>query len=76
MFKSALLLVLAAVASARHCRNITVPVSLSSRNGVFDLEPPSTNIEVTNIFLGMSRPGNNGTAQYLKGVSIMMLCTK
>ncbi|KAG8425970.1 hypothetical protein J3459_008569 [Metarhizium acridum] len=67
MLKSGLILTLAAVASARHCQNITVPVSISSRNGVFDLAPPSTNIEVTNLFLRTAWPGNNGTASVLKG---------
>ncbi|KAK2616475.1 hypothetical protein QQS21_000517 [Conoideocrella luteorostrata] len=67
MFKSALFLGCAAVASAMHCTNLTVPVSLSSRNGDFDLKAPATEIEVTNLFLGLSRPGNNQTANYLKG---------
>lgn len=69
MFTSALLFGYAAVATAMQCRNLTVPVSLSARNGVFDLKAPATEIEVTDLSLGMSRPGNNATAQYLKGVS-------
>lgn len=69
MLKPGLILILAAVASARQCQNITVPVSISSRNGVFDMRPPSTDIDVTNLFLRMAWPGNNGTANVLKGVS-------
>ncbi|KAF5129786.1 hypothetical protein E5D57_006117 [Metarhizium anisopliae] len=67
MLKPGLILILAAVASARQCQNITVPVSISSRNGVFDMAPPSTDIDVTNLFLRMAWPGNNGTANLLKG---------
>ncbi|QPH02501.1 hypothetical protein C2857_006711 [Epichloe festucae Fl1] len=67
MFTSALLFGYAAVATAMQCRNLTVPVSLSARNGDFDLKAPATEIEVTDLSLGMSRPGNNVTAQYLKG---------
>ncbi|GAB0135786.1 hypothetical protein EsDP_00004111 [Epichloe bromicola] len=67
MFTSALLFGYAAVATAMQCRNLTVPVSLSARNGDFDLKAPATEIEVTDLSLGMSRPGNNATAQYLKG---------
>jgi hypothetical protein len=69
MLKTVLPLALAAVAAARHCQNITVPVSLTSRNAVFDLQPPSTEIEVTNFFLRMSWPGNNASAKVLKDVS-------
>ncbi|KAG5942772.1 hypothetical protein E4U53_007167 [Claviceps sorghi] len=48
------------------CWNMTIPISISARNGVFDLKPPTTEIEVTALFLDISRPGNNATAQYLK----------
>ncbi|KAH0598446.1 hypothetical protein MHUMG1_03744 [Metarhizium humberi] len=67
MLKPGLILILAAVASARQCQNITVPVSISSRNGVFDMAAPFTDIDVTNLFLRMAWPGNNGTANVLKG---------
>jgi hypothetical protein len=71
MYKANLLLALSAIASARQCRNITVPVTISSRNGVFDLQPPSTDIEVTNLFLETAWPGNNATAKLLKDVSLI-----
>ncbi|KHN99731.1 uncharacterized protein MAM_02584 [Metarhizium album ARSEF 1941] len=69
MLKPGLMMMLAsaAVASARQCRNLTVPVSISSRNAILDLVPPSTEIEVTNLLLNMARPGINGTANVVKG---------
>ncbi|QUC19190.1 uncharacterized protein UV8b_03431 [Ustilaginoidea virens] len=63
----ALCLASAAVASAMSCEDMTVPVSISARNGVFNLPPPASEIDVTNLFLGLSRPGNNQTADLLQG---------
>ncbi|KAG5994240.1 hypothetical protein E4U54_003157 [Claviceps lovelessii] len=56
----------AALSTAMKCWNMTIPISISARNPVFDLKPPTTEIEVTALFLDLSRPGNNATAQYLK----------
>lgn len=65
----ALCLASAAVASAMSCEDMTVPVSISARNGVFNLPPPASEIDVTNLFLGLSRPGNNQTADLLQGIN-------
>lgn len=73
---AAIVLGWAAVTSAMRCRNLTVPVSISSRNAVFDLKPPSTEIDVTNLALGLTRPGKNFTASLLKDVSNMILVPK
>ncbi|KAG6137812.1 hypothetical protein E4U12_000293 [Claviceps purpurea] len=59
-------LTFAALSSALKCKNITIPISISAQNAVFDLEPPTTEVDVTSLFLDISRPGNNATAQYLK----------
>lgn len=63
------LLGLAAAASARKCQNLTVEVELSSRNGVFNFDAPSTNIDVTNFILDLSQQGANYSDSLLSGVS-------
>lgn len=60
---------LAAVSSARHCQNITVEVPVDSRNAVFNLTAPATNIDVTNFVLDLTQNGHNLTNQVLTGVS-------
>lgn len=72
MLQSAVLLVLAAasnVVSARWCRDLTIPVSLTSRNAVFDIEPLKTEIDVTNFYLELGKQGGNLTEKLVKGVS-------
>lgn len=51
------------------CQNITVPVSVSARNGVYNLSAPRNDIEVTNFALEATRPGVNYTESVLQGVS-------
>jgi len=53
-------------AAAMHCTNLTVPVELSARNGVFDYEAPQNDIEVTDFILNNSQQGSNYTAKLLK----------
>lgn len=60
---------LAGLVSARQCQNLTIPVSLSARNGVFNLTAPQNNIEVTNFILDLTQPGKNYSADILEGVS-------
>ncbi len=76
VYFSALTSIFAAVAIARHCQNITVPVTISARNGIFSLAPPADNIQTTNFVLNSLRPGVNFTAQVLKDVSIYPQPTK
>lgn len=48
MFTPVFLVVLAALAAAeeaKNCRNITVPLDLSSRNGVFGITVPTTDVK-------------------------------
>ena len=49
-----------------HCTNLTVPVELSARNGVFDVKAPQNDIEVTDFILNNSQQGSNYTAKVLK----------
>lgn len=68
MFKSAALLAVATVVAARKCYNLTIPISISARNAVFDLQAPVSNVDVTNFFLDWVRPGINLTDSLLTGV--------
>lgn len=60
MLKLIILLALTTVAVARICQNITVHLpSISARNGVFNINPPTSMIDVTNFFLEFAREGRN-----------------
>ena len=50
---------LATAVTARQCQNLTIPISASARNGVFDLDAPATNIDVTNFILNLGQQGAN-----------------
>ncbi|KAL7792434.1 hypothetical protein V8C37DRAFT_416327 [Trichoderma ceciliae] len=67
MMKSATLLALAAGVMARKCQNLSIPISISARNAVFDLPNPASEIDVTNFFLGFTHPGTNFTDSVLTG---------
>ena len=50
---------LVGIASARKCQELVVPVSLTSQNAVFNLEPRTTGIEVTDFYLNLAQqPGS------------------
>ncbi|KAK3064732.1 hypothetical protein LTS18_004469 [Coniosporium uncinatum] len=59
----------AGIVSAKQCQNITVPVTISARNGLFDQSAltPVTNIDVTNFILNLVQQGENYTANVLQG---------
>ncbi|EHK15318.1 uncharacterized protein TRIVIDRAFT_38049 [Trichoderma virens Gv29-8] len=67
MLKSAALLALAAVVTARKCHDLTIPISISARNAVFDLPAPLSEIDVTSFFLGFVHAGINYTDALLTG---------
>lgn len=48
------------------CQNLTVPVTISARNAVFDVSTPQTNIQVTDFILNLSQQGHNYTDDVLK----------
>ncbi|KAF2770817.1 hypothetical protein EJ03DRAFT_373395 [Teratosphaeria nubilosa] len=58
---------LAAIAEARKCQNLTVPITASARNGVFDVSTPLTNIDVANFILDLTQQGKNYSADTLTG---------
>ena len=62
--------IFAAVASAKKCQELTVPVNVAARNGVFDTAAltPHTEIDITNFILNLAQQGNNYTADVLQGV--------
>ncbi|CAM1505140.1 Fc.00g107770.m01.CDS01 [Cosmosporella sp. VM-42] len=69
MLTSSIFFALIAAASARRCKDITVPVSLTATNAVFDLKAPTTKIEVSNLFLNIARQGSNYPASIQKGTA-------
>ncbi|KAK5172667.1 uncharacterized protein LTR77_002787 [Saxophila tyrrhenica] len=58
---------LAAIASARNCQQLAVPVHAAARNAVFDIPVPANNIETTNFILNLSQQGANYTESVLQG---------
>ncbi|KAK5096024.1 hypothetical protein LTR70_009224 [Exophiala xenobiotica] len=58
---------LASTAAAARCQNLTIPISVSARNGQFDVKNPTDNIEATNFALRMARQGHNYTMESLIG---------
>jgi pimeloyl-ACP methyl ester carboxylesterase len=61
------LAVLAASVSAKQCINTTVPVNLTARQAVFNLDVPQTNLEATDFILDMTQQGRNFTDLVLTG---------
>ncbi|KAK4550470.1 hypothetical protein LTR36_000049 [Oleoguttula mirabilis] len=66
-YTTAAVAALAAVASARQCQNITVPVQVSARNGKFNQTTPVTDIDVEDFILNLTQQGTNYTASVLEG---------
>jgi pimeloyl-ACP methyl ester carboxylesterase len=69
MVYASLLTVVAACAVAaadRVCQELTIPVSVTARNGEFDITAPSNDIEVTNFVLNLAQAGHNYTADLLQ----------
>ncbi|KAK5054733.1 hypothetical protein LTR84_001625 [Exophiala bonariae] len=48
------------------CQNLTIPVTISARNAIFDVATPETNIEVTNFILNLAQQGHNYSHTILK----------
>ena len=60
---------LTVVVATPTCKNITVPVKISARNGKFpESLKPQTGIEVPDFFLDLTRQGINYTEEVLEGV--------
>lgn len=73
MFKLVALLSLLAVGSARKCKDIMVPVSLSAENAVFDIEAPVSKIDVTSLFLNMAQQGRDYATLKQTGVRCCLI---
>ncbi|TGO12115.1 hypothetical protein BTUL_0094g00270 [Botrytis tulipae] len=58
---------LAATATAKTCINATVPVTISARQAVFDIEVPTTNLTTPDFFLNVTQQGRNFTDIALSG---------
>ena len=68
---------LVSIVSAKTCKNITVPVTISARNGKFNkAQTPISNIEVNNFILDLSQQGGNLTEKVLEGVSFRRHCSQ
>jgi len=61
------LVALAAPAIARNCVNLTVPINISSRNAVFNLDVPQTNLDATTFIQNNTQQGHNFTDTALTG---------
>lgn len=61
------------VVTGRKCQDIVVPVSISARNGVFDLAAPGNNIDLTNFILDLAQLGANYSQAVLGGVSVSFI---
>ena len=60
----------AVLASAKRCQDVTVSVSLKSRNAKFNLEPLLTDVEVTDFYLRLARQGGNLMEELQDGVRL------
>lgn len=57
---------LATAATARRCTNLTIPIHASAIQGLFNLDAPASNIEVTNFILNLGQQGGNYTQDVLE----------
>ena len=54
-------------AAAKICQNITVPLNITSRTGVFDIAPLISNADATTFIQNLTRQGENFTEIALSG---------
>ena len=59
--------VFAASAAAKTCTNLTVPVTISARTGVFNIPVPQTNFDATAFIQNQTQQGRNFTETALSG---------
>lgn len=53
--------------AAKQCHNITVPVDISARTGIFDLPIPQSNSDATAFIQNLTQQGRNFTDLALTG---------
>lgn len=61
------LVMLAGSAAAKTCINMTVPVTISARTGVFNIALPETNLDATTFIQNQTQQGRNFTETALSG---------
>ena len=61
------LVVLAGSATAKTCVNTTVPVTISARTGVFNIDVPQTNLDAITFVSNQTQQGRNFTETALSG---------
>jgi hypothetical protein len=62
-----ILAIFATSAVAKRCINMTVPVHISARTAVFNLDVPQTNLEATDFIRNQTQQGRNFTNTVLTG---------
>ncbi|KAH8588433.1 hypothetical protein B0O99DRAFT_639207 [Bisporella sp. PMI_857] len=67
MYSTLTFLALVASASAKRCINATVPVTISARQGVFDIAIPQTNLDVVDFVRNLTQQGRNFSDTVLTG---------
>lgn len=67
---SVLVASLVALASAKKCTELKIPVDITAKNTVFDYKPEDSEISVTDFFLRLTRQGDNYPGTLMKGVSL------
>ena len=65
--KGLALALLAGSAAAKQCTNMTVPVDISARTGVFNIPIPQTNLDATAFIQNLTRQGQNFSEVALSG---------
>ena len=65
--KALRLVLLAGLAAAKMCTNMTVQVDISARTAVFDVANVQNNIDATTFIQNLTRPGQNFTEVVLSG---------
>ena len=53
------LALLSAAVAAKDCKNITIPVTVSARQGIFNIDLPQTSLDATTFIQNVTRQGRN-----------------
>ena len=61
-----------AATAAKRCTNITIPVDVTARNGIFDLSIPHSNFDMTRFALNLTSALGNFTKTSLAGYATVI----
>jgi hypothetical protein len=67
-----ILAIFAASAVAKRCINMTVPVDISARTDVFNLNVPQTNLDATDFIRNQTQLGQNFTSTVLTATTRLL----